>query len=1518
MKFERFLHILILILTVQYCAAAATEKINIPPPLSDAYEKPVKRADKEIPAAEQESGNDRKADSITWFDNLEKAMTASVVDYKPVFLLLSSPECPICTKLKESTLKNPELIKELSKFISVEIDVSKDRQIAGTLMLRGVPCMIIVSGGREFERAYGYMGVSDMLEFLKKISEQSSDKKDKKKMDEYLAMIKSETMTQPQWEDMIVFVGKAPAWIKDTLNGQIKKMQLFPAGMLVNLLTHENLHIRLGVLELLEDFSGTDFGFDPWVNDAAAENGEALSKWKEWAEKSKSPKDFQIAAVISKEKCMEFMNDIAFSDSQEKVSRAVKQVSGARTVALPLIDEFLAKNKNSITVARHNEFRILKYKIIIPDKAKMPSETMARRLVTGNPDTKIQSLHELIPYGRPVIGILDEMRQDNNPVIREAVFDVLFKINPQAALRIAEKHLPAEKNKDVIIGIIRNIGTGKLQADSIINTFLASKDEDILLQTLDSIALSGKKYKKTEKNIVELLSSPSWRVRGAALTCIEKLGIKNCSDKIEEILNDPDDFVRHKAISLYPVISPSKSTKKLEEFYFKNDSMKAAVLDVFFKNNLRVSTEMINALQDKDAQIIEQVIQTLEKANKDSLQLVLFLSKSKYPGVVSQTAEFIASKAALGNDWLKAAFDLLKSGNREVQLIVLKSLQTKSPNESPASEKAKADIQQKLTVIIENAKTVSENNDKNISKPFQELVKQYFPEKSDLNPESQRSKTELAKQSPVTIKEVSEYLLKMIRETDSEEIFYYAALLLMDMRNREAINYFIDEFDTFPSARKIEILKRCMASKTQEKAIILIKAIMSSDKETREVAFSSIENINVNVNAWLLEFVLEKILKGELPISIVDITRFSSWLNGFLENKQMENNLKKLAASILTSAGQKKENIVFSLLVYAWHPEKTSEDIAEVIEKSTVSDDQWIRRAAWFAFLKIHPEKFQDSVDKIVEDSSEHVRIIVPLLAQYPKQNDLQWINFYDAQRFFMISDYNWKNKKKQYVKVSQEVKDSLEKLTEDVSVKVRIDAFIALLLNQSKISQEKFEAVLDTLPDQKSVLDRLEETVTDKYQNIDKSMSFVVKYLDDDIDKEKLRKINNYFNISSETQKTTKVAAPEKIEASVKIDFSEKTSEKKTLKSANAETKKTVPIVFFSKTGCKDCQQIRIYLERLKNAFQELDLKEYDMNNRDSVRFNQAYCLKFNVPPDKHMIAPAIFTGSGYLIKDNINFDSLSKSVSRAVLSDADNSWVDIKKEDLENSEIAIREKYDTFTFWLILAAGLLDGINPCAFATIIFFISYLRISRRKTNEIIKTAGAFILGVFLSYYLLGLGFTGIIDALNKFKILSLALNISIALVCLVLAIMSFHDGVLCMRGRMKDMTLQLPEFLKERIRSSIRGTIKSRYIIMAAFSSGVIVSMLELACTGQVYAPAIMVMLNNPEARNSAMIYLVLYNIAFITPLIIATVLTYCGTENQKFGSFLQRHSAGVKFLTALLFLLFMLISAVSIYKTF
>ncbi|MBN2545653.1 MAG: DUF1573 domain-containing protein [Spirochaetes bacterium] len=231
------------------------------------------------------------------------------------------------------------------------------------------------------------------------------------------------------------------------------------------------------------------------------------------------------------------------------------------------------------------------------------------------------------------------------------------------------------------------------------------------------------------------------------------------------------------------------------------------------------------------------------------------------------------------------------------------------------------------------------------------------------------------------------------------------------------------------------------------------------------------------------------------------------------------------------------------------------------------------------------------------------------------------------------------------------------------------------------------------------------------------------------------------------------------------------------------------------------------------------------------------------------------------------------------------------------------------------VFLAGLLDGINPCAFTVIILLVSYLTLQMRSLNSIFLSGIFFILSVFITYFLIGIGFFKFIKTLTVFPLISMIINYVLAGALIILFFLSIFDFIKALKGKTDEMILKLPLFLQRSIRKNIRQSMKNYTIVISSLILGAIVSVTELVCTGQVYFPIIGFMVQNKDTRISGLFYLLLYNLSFILPLFIVFILVYFGISSKKIGGFFAEHVPLVKLMFSFLFLVFAVITIAAIY---
>lgn len=233
------------------------------------------------------------------------------------------------------------------------------------------------------------------------------------------------------------------------------------------------------------------------------------------------------------------------------------------------------------------------------------------------------------------------------------------------------------------------------------------------------------------------------------------------------------------------------------------------------------------------------------------------------------------------------------------------------------------------------------------------------------------------------------------------------------------------------------------------------------------------------------------------------------------------------------------------------------------------------------------------------------------------------------------------------------------------------------------------------------------------------------------------------------------------------------------------------------------------------------------------------------------------------------------------------------------------LRDRVRRFTPLGVMAAGLVDGLNPCATATLVFFMSALAVARVSGPRLLLAGGAFCAAGFLTYLALGLGLLQVLRPLAALAGTREVINAVMLVLLLVFAALSFRDAWLFgTRGDAHGMVLRLPRPLMRVTHAVMRQGLKTRHLALGAFGIGVVVTVLESVCTGQVYVPTLVLVLRSGTGAGMAAGYLVLYNLMFILPLAIVLGLTWHGLRTARLLEWSRRHVVVGKCLLGLLFL--------------
>jgi cytochrome c biogenesis protein CcdA len=306
------------------------------------------------------------------------------------------------------------------------------------------------------------------------------------------------------------------------------------------------------------------------------------------------------------------------------------------------------------------------------------------------------------------------------------------------------------------------------------------------------------------------------------------------------------------------------------------------------------------------------------------------------------------------------------------------------------------------------------------------------------------------------------------------------------------------------------------------------------------------------------------------------------------------------------------------------------------------------------------------------------------------------------------------------------------------------------------------------------------------------------------------------------------------------------------------------VVVYFFYRQTCGECQKALTFLEGFRERHPDVIIRSYDLiDNASNQQLFQQFNKRYNVPFSP---VPAVFVGEWELTDvENIelHLDDIVVQVAQNP-----NSTPPVPQETIPSPEVSGTTQ---LTIPLVIVAGLVDGINPCAFAVLVFLlVSIMSISSKK--RVLQVGIVYIGAIFIFYFLSGLGLFALVQVSGFSDIFALIA----ATVALIAGIIMIKDALYGGTGSW----LVIPESKKDTITRYVKEAT-----LPGAFVLGILVGMFELPCTGGIYL-AIISLISQEMTMMAGLPLLFLYNVLFVLPLIIILAIVYFGLPPERLES--------------------------------
>lgn len=198
------------------------------------------------------------------------------------------------------------------------------------------------------------------------------------------------------------------------------------------------------------------------------------------------------------------------------------------------------------------------------------------------------------------------------------------------------------------------------------------------------------------------------------------------------------------------------------------------------------------------------------------------------------------------------------------------------------------------------------------------------------------------------------------------------------------------------------------------------------------------------------------------------------------------------------------------------------------------------------------------------------------------------------------------------------------------------------------------------------------------------------------------------------------------------------------------------------------------------------------------------------------------------------------------------------------------------------VVVTGMLDSVNPCAFAVILLLLAFLFTLRKARSQILKLGFVYIAMIFLVYFAIGLGLLGTVrlsDDPHFVARLGSWILIGLGAINLIEYFVPEFP-----------IKLHMPAFAGARAHALI-----GKATLPATIGAGVLVGLCTFPCSGGIYV-SVITLLNAKTTMAWGVSYLALYNVMFVLPLIVILLATGNRVTAKAWAGWERQHALDVR----------------------
>lgn len=335
--------------------------------------------------------------------------------------------------------------------------------------------------------------------------------------------------------------------------------------------------------------------------------------------------------------------------------------------------------------------------------------------------------------------------------------------------------------------------------------------------------------------------------------------------------------------------------------------------------------------------------------------------------------------------------------------------------------------------------------------------------------------------------------------------------------------------------------------------------------------------------------------------------------------------------------------------------------------------------------------------------------------------------------------------------------------------------------------------------------------------------------------------------------------------------------------------------IIYFYSTKCSHCKSLEPFLEYISMKFgDDIIITKLDVSNPENIAvYNQLCSFREYTGHEIPLLAvnDAVFVG-----EDKIR-DNLETEIKRGIKLDekicplAGMTCHNGNATGTDEMLSGVRKLSFFAILPLILITGLGDGINPCAFAVLLFIMAFLQEISGTKRRLKRVTLSYIIAFMIVNVCLGIFYF--------FTSMQIGHPNTVRYMAVGFAVFAGFINLKDFFAYGKGFSLEIPKFSKKYIES-----LAAKASVPAAVVMGCLVAVLEAPCSVPIYLTVLEVLKGQGKGLLGVMPHIFIYNVMFILPVAVLASFIYFGAEAAVLENWRQKHRKLMKLSLAVILL--------------